>query len=64
MHSLEENISDLSIRIKVELRQIVTYSGIPIIEKMKFDHSEVIKSVQSDRMTKRLLTPKLKDIKE
>ena len=49
LHSLEQKIYDISTKIKLELRQIVTFAGIPILEKMKYDYSEIIRKVEADR---------------
>ena len=49
LHSLEQKIYDISTSIKLELRQIVTFAGIPILEKMKYDYSEIIRKVEADR---------------
>ena len=59
---LEGQIYDINSKIQVELSQIVTYAGVPIKEKMKYDYSEMIKKVESDRKIIKLaedsLTPK------
>lgn len=49
LHKVEGSIYDISSKIYVELRHVVTYAGIPIKEKMKYDYSEMIKKVENDR---------------
>lgn len=43
LHSLEAKISMLSSRIKSDLREIVTFEGVPYVEKIKHDYIEIIK---------------------
>ena len=43
LHSLEKSILELCLQIKSELREIVTYFGVPYVEKMKTDYTEIVK---------------------
>ena len=49
LHSSEGRISEVVSMIKHVIKETVTYEGVPIIEKMKFDHSDLIKRVQDKR---------------
>jgi hypothetical protein len=43
LHSLEAKIFELCSKIKTQLRETVTYCGIPYSEKMKTDYISIVK---------------------
>ncbi|KAI8823681.1 uncharacterized protein EV422DRAFT_366033 [Fimicolochytrium jonesii] len=56
LHQLEARIDEVINLIKVELKESVTYEGIPYRVKMRMDYTELIKRLQRERQASRQAT--------